>query len=129
MSKITLRGPSQVGMLAFNEWLKIRIKARKMTQRQLAQQSGVDHSTISRLVRGERVPSLATASKLASALRRSGGGSDNANVFGLSSLPSHPTAGVEDALRSDNLLAEPQVRQVMRYYLTVRARPAARKAR
>ena len=32
---------------AFNEWLRAQLKAKKMSQRQLAQQSGVDHSTIS----------------------------------------------------------------------------------
>ena len=40
-----------------------------MSQRQLAQQSGVDHSTISRLIRGDRMPSLGTATKLARGLR------------------------------------------------------------
>ena len=49
---------------AFNEWLRSQLKAKKMSQRQLAQQSGVDHSTISRLIRGERTPSLGTATKL-----------------------------------------------------------------
>ena len=34
-----------------------------------AQQSGVDHSTISRLIRGDRMPSLGTATKLARGLR------------------------------------------------------------
>src|SRR5438093_1520324 len=46
---------------AFNEWLRAQLKAKKMSQRQLAQQSGVDHSTISRLIRGDRMPSLGTA--------------------------------------------------------------------
>jgi len=46
---------------AFNEWLRSQLKAKKMSQRQLAQQSGVDHSTISRLIRGDRTPSLGTA--------------------------------------------------------------------
>ena len=50
---------------AFNEWLRAQLKAKKMSQRQLAQQSGVYHSTISRLVRGDRMPSLGTATKLA----------------------------------------------------------------
>ena len=43
---------------AFNDWLRTQLKAKKMSQRQLAQQSGVDHSTISRLIRGDRMPSL-----------------------------------------------------------------------
>src|SRR3970282_2252093 len=50
---------------AFNEWLRSQLKAKKMSQRQLAQQAGVDHSTISRLIRGDRTPSLGTATKLA----------------------------------------------------------------
>jgi len=84
---------------AFNEWLKAQLKAKKMSQRQLAQQSGVDHSTISRLIHGDRMPSLGTA---------------------------NPTARVEYALRADDLLSEPQVRQVMEYYLAVRMRRFAR---
>src|SRR5438270_3441277 len=54
---------------AFNEWLRAQLKVKKMSQRQLAQQSGVDHSTISRLIRGDRMPSLGTATKLARGLR------------------------------------------------------------
>jgi hypothetical protein len=38
---------------------------------------------------------------------------------------SHPTARVEYALRADDLLAEPQVRQVMEYYLALRMRRLA----
>ena len=48
---------------AFNEWLRAQLKAKKMSQRQLAQQSGVDHSTISRLIRGDRMPSLAESER------------------------------------------------------------------
>jgi transcriptional regulator with XRE-family HTH domain len=33
---------------AFNEWLRVELRARRMSQRQLAQRSGVAHSTISR---------------------------------------------------------------------------------
>jgi transcriptional regulator with XRE-family HTH domain len=86
---------------AFNEWLRAQLKAKKMSQRQLAQQSGVDHSTISRLIRGDRMPSLGTATKLARGLRE---------------------LRVEYALRADELLSEPQVRQIMEYYLAVRMR-------
>ena len=113
----------------FNQWLGKQLKAQKMTQRQLAQQSGVNHASISRLVRGERLPSLATASKLASALRGGGDRSETANLFGLAPSLGHPTAGVEDALRSDDLLGEPQVRQVMQYYLALRVRRLAGRAR
>lgn len=111
---------------AFNDWLKTQLKAKKMSQRQLAQQSGVDHSTISRLVRGDRTPSLGTATKLARGLREVRDESETPHYFGLvATTTSHPTARVEYALRSDDLLTEPQVRQVMEYYLALRMRRLA----
>ena len=67
---------------AFNEWLRAQLKAKKMSQRQLAQQSGVDHSTISRLIRGDRMPSLGTATKLARGLREIRDDSDTSTALG-----------------------------------------------
>jgi transcriptional regulator with XRE-family HTH domain len=108
---------------AFNEWLRTQLKAKRMSQRQLAQQSGVDHSTISRLVRGDRTPSLGTATKLARGLREVRDEAETPHYFGLvGSTASHPTARVEYALRADDVLSEPQVRQVMEYYLALRMR-------
>jgi transcriptional regulator with XRE-family HTH domain len=108
---------------AFNEWLRAQLKAKKMSQRQLAQQSGVDHSTISRLIRGDRMPSLGTATKLARGLRELRDDADTPQYLGLVASGSmNPTARVEYALRADDLLSEPQVRQIMEYYLAVRMR-------
>src|SRR5215831_8557773 len=108
---------------AFNEWLRAQLKAKKMSQRQLAQQSGVDHSTISRLIRGDRMPSLGTATKLARGLREIRDDSDTSTALGVVSVgPQNPTARVEYALRADEALSEPQVRQIMEYYLAVRVR-------
>ena len=76
---------------AFNEWLRAQLKAKKMSQRQLAQQSGVDHSTISRLIRGDRMPSLGTATKLARGLRELHDDADTPAYLGLvSSAPQNP---------------------------------------
>jgi len=112
---------------AFNEWLRAQLKAKKMSQRQLAQQSGVDHSTISRLIRGDRMPSLGTATKLARGLRELRDDADTPQYLGLmSSGAANPTARVEYALRSDEVLSEPQVRQIMEYYLAVRMRRLGR---
>jgi transcriptional regulator with XRE-family HTH domain len=112
---------------AFNEWLRAQLKAKKMSQRQLAQQSGVDHSTISRLIRGDRMPSLGTATKLARGLREIREDSDTSTALGVVSVgPQNPTARVEYALRADDALSEPQVRQIMEYYLAVRVRRFAR---
>lgn len=108
---------------AFNEWLRAQLKAKKMSQRQLAQQSGVDHSTISRLIRGDRMPSLGTATKLARGLREIRDDTDTSATLGVVSVgPQNPTARVEYALRADEALSEPQVRQIMEYYLAVRLR-------
>ncbi len=108
---------------AFNEWLRAQLKAKKMSQRQLAQQSGVDHSTISRLIRGDRMPSLGTAQKLARGLRELREDSDASMALGVVSVGAqNPTARVEYALRADDTLTEPQVRQIMEYYLAVRMR-------
>ena len=112
----------------FNEWLRAQLKAKKMSQRQLAQASGVDHSTISRLVRGNRTPSLGTATKLARGLREIRDDADASQYLGVvaSGMTVNPTARVEYALRADDVLGEPQVRQVMEYYLAVRMRRFAR---
>jgi transcriptional regulator with XRE-family HTH domain len=109
---------------AFNEWLRAQLKAKKMSQRQLAQQSGVDHSTISRLVRGDRMPSLGTATKLARGLRELGENDDGPQYLGLigGGGVQNPTARIEYALRADEALSEVQVRQIMEYYLAVRMR-------
>ena len=108
---------------AFNEWLRAQLKAKKMSQRQLAQQSGVDHSTISRLIRGDRMPSLGTATKLARGLREIREDADTPQYLGLVTSGSpNPTARVEYSLRADEALGEPQVRQIMEYYLAVRMR-------
>ena len=108
---------------AFNEWLRAQLKAKKMSQRQLAQQSGVDHSTISRLIRGDRMPSLGTATKLAKGLREIREDADAAQYLGLvANGTQNPTARVEYSLRADEALTEAQVRQIMEYYLAVRMR-------
>ncbi len=108
---------------AFNEWLRTQLKAKKMSQRQLAQQSGVDHSTISRLIRGDRMPSLGTATKLARGLRELREDADTTQYLGVvGSVNTNPTARVEYSLRADDLLTEAQVRQIMEYYLAVRMR-------
>jgi|SRR5689334_12755768 transcriptional regulator with XRE-family HTH domain len=106
---------------AFNEWLRAQLKVKKMSQRQLAQQSGVDHSTISRLIRGDRMPSLGTATKLARGLRELRDDADTPQYLRLVSAgATNPTTRVEYALRADEWLSEPQVRQIMEYYLAVR---------
>jgi transcriptional regulator with XRE-family HTH domain len=107
----------------FNTWLRGQLKEKKMSQRQLALQSGVDHSTISRLIKGDRMPSLGTATKLARGLREIRDESEGPGYFAsVSSRQVLPTTRVEYALRGDDLLTEGDVRELMQAYITLRTR-------
>jgi transcriptional regulator with XRE-family HTH domain len=108
---------------SFNAWLRGQLKEKKMSQRQLALQSGVDHSTISRLIKGDRMPSLGTATKLARGLREISDESDGPAYFAsLNSRAVLPTTRVEYALRGDDTLTEGDVRELMQAYISVRQR-------
>jgi hypothetical protein len=73
------------------------------------------------------MPSLGTATKLARGLREIRDDADAPQYLGsVASGTANPTARVEYALRADEILSEPQVRQVMEYYLAVRMRRFAR---
>ena len=94
-----------------------------MSQRQLALQSGVDHSTISRLIKGDRMPSLGTATKLARGLREIHDETDGPAYFAsLNARAVLPTTRVEYALRGDDSLTEADVRELMQAYIALRAR-------
>ena len=108
---------------SFNAWLRGQLKEKKMSQRQLALQSGVDHATISRLIKGDRMPSLGTATKLARGLREIHDETDGPAYFAsLNTRQVLPTTRVEYALRGDELLTESDVRELMHAYLAVRSR-------
>jgi transcriptional regulator with XRE-family HTH domain len=99
----------------FSRWLATQLRSRRMTQRQLAHHSGVDHSTISRLLRGDRRPSLPTAVKLARALRSAWSLDDETLLE--APAPLNPIARVEYAIRADGNLSESDVRDLMSLYL------------
>ena len=52
----------------FREWLARRIAARGLSHTQLAQRSGIDRSTVGRILNGERRPTLDTAVRLVGVL-------------------------------------------------------------
>ena len=117
-SQMTLQTPR-----SFNAWLRGQLKEKKMSQRQLALQSGVDHSTISRLIKGDRMPSLGTATKLARGLREIHDETDGPAYFAtLNNRHVLPTTRVEYALRGDDTLTEADVRELMQAYIAVRSR-------
>jgi transcriptional regulator with XRE-family HTH domain len=108
---------------SFNSWLRGQLKEKKMSQRQLALQSGVDHSTISRLIKGDRMPSLGTATKLARGLREIREEAEGPAYFAsLAARQLLPTARVEYALRGDDALSEADVRELMQAYIGARNR-------
>jgi transcriptional regulator with XRE-family HTH domain len=94
--------------------------------RQLAHRSGVDHTTISRLARGDRVPSFDTAAKIVRSLRQAHDEADTAHYLGvMAAASSNPEARVEHAVRADDVLGEQDVRLLMEYYVALRTRRLA----
>jgi transcriptional regulator with XRE-family HTH domain len=117
-------GSGWAGTLVFNVWLKRQLRERRISQRKLGAMSGVDHSTISRLLaEGGRAPTLETATKLTHALRMNWTDKEVATYFDLlNDRTPFSTQRVEWALRGDDELDERDVRSLMNAYLTVRAR-------
>jgi len=102
---------------AFARWLAAELRARRMSQRVLAVQSGLDHSTIARILRSDRIPSLATATRIVEALGAHIGG----EILAVQA-ESSAVARARDALEADPALDEVDVAAVMRLYLRVRNR-------
>jgi transcriptional regulator with XRE-family HTH domain len=123
-------GGGWAGAIVFNLWLRRQMRERRLTQRQLAALAGIDHSTISRLLRHDGTPSLRTATKLVGALRHARGeqtDSDAAAYF--ERIPDEtvfPARRVEMALRADEMLDDEEVRRLMNIYLDARRRPQTR---
>jgi len=105
----------------FRDWLTLQLRARRMSLRQLAHRSGVNVSTVSRIVRGERRPTLNTAVRLARVVREAADEPSATRFFGsLTSDSLDPIREVERALRADDRLNDRDVRRVMQAYLDAR---------
>jgi transcriptional regulator with XRE-family HTH domain len=105
----------------FRDWLTLQLRARRMSLRQLAHRSGVNVSTVSRIVRGERRPTLNTAVRLARVVRDAADEPSATRFFGsLTSDSIDPIREVERALRADDRLDDGDVRRVMQAYLDAR---------
>lgn len=97
------------GSQSYGEWLRIQMRSRSMTQRQLAHLTGVSHSSISRFLCSDRTPTLRTALAILAVFRQD-----------PASIP--VTVRVERVLRSDDRLDDEQVRSIMGAYLAMRRR-------
>jgi transcriptional regulator with XRE-family HTH domain len=109
---------------AFAHWLGAELRARRLSQRGLAARAGVDHSTIARLLQGDRGPSLGTATRIAEALGIGAPGLTFADQAAMS-----PVGRVRRALQADPAFGVAEVSAVMRRYLTVRNRRTGRSGR
>lgn len=105
----------------FSDWLETQLRARRMSLRQLADRSGVNVSTVSRILHGKRRPSLRTALLLSHALEPAGpsGGSELPTALGRGDVDA--VATVERALRADRQLTDAAVHRLMILYHTLRA--------
>jgi transcriptional regulator with XRE-family HTH domain len=103
---------------AFARWLAAELRARRMSQRVLAVESGVDHSTISRIARGDRIPSLATATRIVGAL----GAYVGSEILADQGADTSSVGRARDALEADPALNEVDVAAVMRLYFRMRSR-------
>lgn len=113
---------------SFREWLHRELRARRISQRQLALRAGVATSTISRILSGQRSTTIATASRLRLVI-----GEHDATdqpVPPLLEVPaSDPVGRVERALRSDELLTDGDVQRTMQVYLDSRGRQVRKRFR
>ncbi len=89
----------------FARWLSGRLVERGISQRQLAERSGVHHSSISRLVRGHRQPTHRTARRLTEVLDTPRPGVPTLTAF----------------LRRDPFLVESDVERIVSLYRAIAA--------
>jgi transcriptional regulator with XRE-family HTH domain len=111
----------------FREWLRQQLRARRMSLRQLAALSGVSASTVSRVVRGDRQPSLQTALRMANVLRMPNDEFDPGTQLGVMVNRVDHATEVERALRADANLAEADVRRIMLMYHALRRAEAGKR--
>jgi transcriptional regulator with XRE-family HTH domain len=105
------------GSTRFRAYLVAEMRRRRWTQRYLAARSGVDHSTISRILTQTRSPSLETVERLRDALRGgSVGGSHDST-----GLPATVRA-MADALMADPRMDPDRINEVIDFYVQVRTR-------
>jgi transcriptional regulator with XRE-family HTH domain len=132
-ARVVRASDRRAGTTSFSEWLRVHLRSRRMSQRQLASRSGVSHATVSRILNEHREPNLETAMSLARVLLELKTGRESeqyvALLSGIGGVT--PPKRVEHALRADESLDEARIRGIMDYYFTVRettARPRDRSA-
>jgi len=108
----------------FREWLARKIAMRGLSHAQLALHSGVDRSTVGRILAGDRSPSLDTAVRLVGAI-------DDAAlpaVFTRFARQGDHHNRIARALREDPQLSEDAASRLLRCYRELRSSSGATKA-
>jgi transcriptional regulator with XRE-family HTH domain len=100
----------------FSEWLTAELRARRMSLRQLAERSGVNASTVSRIARGTRSPSLRTALRLMKVFQSADVGTDPSRHLYSVAGQVDPVTRIERALRADVRLSDADVTRLMTFY-------------
>ena len=103
-------GPGSSEQADFVSWLQFHMRERRLTQRMIAARAGLDHSTISRLLSGDRAPTWATVELLASAL----------GVDPPMRRETSPVTRVVNAITSDPALGAPDRFRLVSLYLAMR---------
>lgn len=102
----------------FRLWLTDTLRRRRMSQQELARRCGIDRSTITRILNGERDPSLHTALRLVDAL----GAETTPSQFRALTGVVDRAAWVRRLLDDDELLDACDVDSMMDDYLARRNR-------
>ena len=105
------------GGTRFRAYLELELRRRNWTQRQLAARSGVDHSTISRILTQTRSPRLETVERLRDALR----GETLRARREWADLPS-AVRTISAILAGDPRMDPQRVNEVIEFYVAARAR-------
>jgi transcriptional regulator with XRE-family HTH domain len=107
----------------FSDWLRVQLRSRRMSLRQLADRSGVNVSTVSRIVHGKRRPSLRTAIRLSRVLGPLATEGSPMLLVGTSRNGLDTVATVERALRADPRLSDAAIQRLMTLYHVLRTEP------
>ena len=112
----------------FSDWLATQLRARRMSLRQLADRSGVNVSTVSRILHGKRRPSLRTALVISRALEPGSPPAQSDLSLTLVRGDVDAVTTVERALRADPQLSDAAVHRLMILYHTLRSDQSQRVA-
>ena len=100
----------------FREWLAERARIRSLSHAQLAMRCGIDRSTVSRIMKGNRQPTLDTAIRLLRVLEDR----NTPPTFASVARAADPTFRLGRVLHDDPLLSAAQCAELLQRYREMR---------